>query len=89
MFNHNGDCFKRVLGDSMAGHKGYGHSINKHCGGSLRKQLAKVRDAFWKSSLPKTGQGALIKLRQTETVLFSLAILLLLGSRSAALFCPG
>lgn len=73
----------------MAAHEGCGHSINKHCGGVLRKQLAKVMRVFWKSSLPKTGQGALIKFRKRETVLFSLAILLLLGSKSAALFYPG
>lgn len=73
----------------MAGHEGYGHSINKHCGGILRKQLAEVMGVFWKNSLPKTGQGALIEFRERETVLFSLAPLLLSGSRSAALFYPG
>lgn len=73
----------------MAGHEGYGHSINKHCSGILRKQLAEVMGVFWKNSLPKTGQGALIEFRERETVLFSLAILLLSGSRSAALFYPG
>lgn len=64
----------------MAGHEGYGHSINKHCGGILRKQLAEVMGVFWKNSLPKTGQGALIEFREKETVLFSLAPLLLSGS---------
>lgn len=73
----------------MAGHEGYDRSINKHCGGILRRQLAEVMGVFWKSSLPVTGQGALIKVREREIVLFSLAILLLLGSRSAALFYPG
>lgn len=72
----------------MAGHQSYGHSINKHCGGILRKQLAEVMGVFWKSSLPVTGQGALIKFREREIVLFSLAILLL-GFRSAGLFYPG
>lgn len=39
-------------------------SINKHCGGSLRKQLSEVMDVFRKSPLQKTRQGALKKLKK-------------------------
>lgn len=41
-------------------------SINKHCGGSLRKQRSEVMDVFWKSPLRKTGQGALNKLKESS-----------------------
>lgn len=64
-------------------------SINKHCGGSLRKQLSEVTDIFWKSPLQKTGQGALNKLKERKQALFCLVILLLLGSSGATVFYPG
>lgn len=38
---------------------------------------------------PKDRSGSTDQVRERETVLFSLAILLLLGPRSAALFYPG
>lgn len=63
-------------------------SINKHCSGSLRKQLSEVMAVFSKSPLQKTGQGALNKLKERKTVPFCLVILLL-GSSGAALFFPG
>lgn len=47
-------------------------SINKHCGGSLGKQLSEVMDVFWKSPSQKTGLGALNKLKgKTVLVCFS------------------
>lgn len=80
------DCSREVLGNEWQVTRVV---VTPHCGGVLRKQLAEVRGVFWKSSLPKTGQGALIKFRERETVLFSLAILLLSVFRSAALSYPG
>lgn len=64
-------------------------SINKHCGGSFRKQLSEVMDVFWKSPLQKTRQGTLNRLKEREIVLFRLVFLLLLGSSGVALFFSG